>query len=97
MSQNILATAFSRGRHGRIRNLAGSGLATISLSSRQAKPSYRRAIERNTTSEAILQLFDSYCEALQVTPDVGEPQPDELYVVFPGGPDYEILRLLLYV
>ena len=38
-SQNIRATAFWRGRQGRIEKVAGSGIATMSLSSRRAKPS----------------------------------------------------------
>ena len=38
-SQNMRATAFWRGRQGRIRNVVGSGMATISLSSMRANPS----------------------------------------------------------
>ena len=77
MSQNIRATPASLGRQGSIANVVGSGIAIMSDSSIGVEARDRRAVEAHSTLERVGQLGRVDREGLQLTEDVGEPQPDE--------------------
>ncbi|SVC17717.1 uncharacterized protein METZ01_LOCUS270571, partial [marine metagenome] len=51
---------------------------------------YRGSVEPYSLLYGILQILHRDGEAFQVTQDIGEPQPDEFYVVLLGATQHEI-------
>ena len=49
-----------------------------------------RAVEPHAPVQRVLQVVGGDREALELAQDVGEPQANELHVVFPRGPQYKV-------
>ena len=84
MSQNILATAFVRGRHGRMVKVVGSGRAYMSLSSERTNPSIADPSKPMPRVRALSSSSTVTETPFSPPKYVREPEAYELDVVIPG-------------
>ena len=94
MSQNIRAVPGDSARHGRIWNVDGSGLASMSDSWTRVKPSIAEPSKPMPSANAPSSSAGATATDLRKPEHVGEPQPDESDVALLEGAEHELLLLV---